>query len=80
MGFYDTPQTHASLTWEHGSFPRHTMQSTLTGVSPMPCIGEMERFQPLPFLGAAPRCPTMARRHFTRAAFRISVLPKLRHP
>src|SRR5262245_40239905 len=46
----------------------------------MPCIGQMERFHPFPFAGAAPDCPTIARRLFTRAAFRISALPKLRHP
>jgi hypothetical protein len=56
------------------------MQSIVTGVSPMPCIGQMERFQPFPFAGAAPRMPHNGTKAIHKAAFRLSVLPKLRHP
>lgn len=74
-GFHTTRKTHVFPTWHHASFRGHTMQSTFTGVSPMPCIGKMERFQPLPFAGAAPGCPTMARGHCTRPPFNFPVPP-----
>jgi hypothetical protein len=54
-GFHDTPKTHASMTWEHGRFPSHTMQSKVTGVSPMHGIGKMERFQPPETAAEGPR-------------------------
>ena len=76
-GFHTARKTHVFLTWQHASFRGHTMQSIFTGVSPMHGIGKMERFQPPELPPQRPEDGTQA---FHEAAFRISVLPKLRHP
>ena len=78
--FQEAPETHVSLTWQHGIFPNITMQSSVTGVSPMPCIGKMERFQPPELHPNGPQRPEYGTQALHEAAFRISGLPKLRHP
>jgi hypothetical protein len=47
-GFHEATETHVSLTWQPCSFAGMTMQSMCTGISPMLCIGQMERFQRAP--------------------------------
>jgi hypothetical protein len=44
----------------------------------MHSIGQLERFQPFPFAGAAPKTRHNGTKALTSAAFRISGLPKLR--
>jgi hypothetical protein len=57
--FHEPPETNVSRTWRPGSFAVNTMQSKLTGVFPMLCIGRMERFQRSDACPA--RCPAQIR-------------------